>query len=1715
MGDNNTIGLLTNINNSLGKIVEMMLPQNQDARAKEANKVKNLSQGGLSSGGAAPSADSAGAATELNGINLAQITSALDGLPEHVRAIARLSGRTINNFTRVLTSIIKIFTSDEMAKLDKKDAAAAEVIKAVAELGKLPDAIKDVSKLKDKDVEKFCNLAVKIMESLGDSLKKTKVSKEDIQNAKNAADTILKLTTAMKSLAKMTLIAPLAMIGLIAVTPVWIAFGLVLSVIGLLEKPIQRGIRALRQVDRFMNRMMKTALLGLAVAGGVLLLGMFVKNNIDTMLFGLAGLTAVFLAVGVIAVLGGLIGLLIKSTNFFDKQIIKFTLELMLIAGLTIALGMLLQVGWKQALIGLGGMVVVMLAMLGIAVLINIVGTVSMESIRAMAGVLLLMIASMTIAAASVLLGKYLEENWDSALIGFAATAIILGEVIGIARLAKQTARNSRSAVKDLLIAEGVILGAMVIIWATVKTGEMVWDYFGTDTGTALTKVAIVFAVSAAVIAGAWGVSKIANRASKDIKKGALSLLLAEGVILGSALVTAAVIHVSQLMQKTTPENITLTLMVMTGIVTAAGAVAAVASKFQSTIMKGALVMAVIELLILGMAGVMYAIVKVTQAVDSMENGWLKVAGTIAGMTALIVGFTGFAAVMALMITNPYTATALGAGAAVLLLVTGLIFATTSAIMSVVTLSHMMDKEGKTAEDLGALLHSISKGIFTYENLNPGISGGEALRLAGRFFALLPVFDGMNMMVRVVSNMARQFGGMVEVTNANGEGIGKYGIRPFYGMNGDKPIYGEPVYIPEIATQIVESVRIFSETLYNGFKGIDTVRLRDIGLTVGYLVDPVSKFAQMLTGLTNGKQEGTLKPVFITNDGEIRYGAEVKVVEVATLIARSISAFATELFGDGDNLPQWMMFTRKRKGRKRVENAMNTLALIVEPVDTFVQLLTSYQSAGPGMLRKISIDENGNINENAPLVNVVDVAKTIATSISTFGNIIFGDDADWMKTFKKVDNNGDSRGSRAMKSLALVVSPISAFVNALIALEPEGDKLYAVTVDDNGIAHKRPVDVVSAATQIAKGISTFVNTLFADDNVSAWENMIKVTKGSMLDQAAGDGESSEGAVGVLSVVIDPISNFVKALMTIGGEAGENGELLIPVYDKDGKLVEKRPINLVSIAQSIADAVTVFVSTLFSPANQKMWLSLMYGYNANGELGSTRSTDLQDSVGVFAAIIDPVVKFMEILTLFGGTPDKFQIFDGKESRTINLIEVSNAIALAITTFVDGLNPALEKINDFDAVKKQMIGDFAVTLGMIIENFAKVGETKKEQIDLASTIIDTYFITIDKITEKLSGDLPNIKVMNNVDAVMQKAIGMIGIFKDIKFDELNYREGFDTVLTIFTRCKSISDLAAKIPETFSFKLIQDFTDTASVLNAYFSKAPALSMPSIEDHCEAMRIISVCFSEIQLIPDNDESRNRLWFVEPFVHAAVSLKRMLVGDSTYAQNAAMSIELITYMGNSMLMLSNIPAKELDDISNAYNNLLSRVIKLSNRRNSRSIIAMNNAIKDATVQMTNFDQRLVKHADERKKKFDELIEAVSDLNDKLETTSTRMGKIADTLTTISKLDSEKLKENTNAINFTGRSSSSKGANEGGGANGRENSGAYVDMGSSLTQTDITLAIQRALDMFSLDFTGITLTPDNTINNPGSTPAYKMGGQAYVDNDTIASGNDKSHRYDW
>ena len=1782
MGDNTTIGLLTNINNSLGKIVEAMLPQNQDAKKGQEQSVKNLSQGSLSSGANAASA-AAPAARDISGLNVAQIVSSLDGLPEQVKTIAKLSGKTIKNFELVLNSIIdifsqdsfkslgksqevgasiiktltelnalpetvnnisdirekdvkrlsdsiveiarifsseemksitkenktavdliktlnelgalpdivktigkikekdikrftnsileiaKIFSSDEMKNVTKENKVAIDLMKTLTELGKLPEVLKDVSKIKEKHVKNFTKTVSMLLDMITKSLRKSGVSDNDIKLAKKTTDTILALTSAVKSLAKMTLIAPLAMVGLLAMIPVWITFSAVLVLIGLLEKPIQKGLRALRGVDRFMTKMLKTALLGIVVAGGVILLGLVLKENMDLMMYGLAGIMTVFLAVGVIAILGGLVGLLIKSTNIFDKQIIKFTLELMLIAGLTIVLGMLLQVAWKQALFGLGGMLVVMLAMIGIALLIRLVGEISMSSIKAMAGVLLLMLASMAIAALTASLGQYIEKNWDYALVGFAAMNAILLEVLGIAVLAKRVAKDAKSGVTNLLIAEGVILGAMAIVWATIKTGELVWNYFGTDTGTAIAKVAIIGAVTTAIILGAWGVTKIANRASKDIKKGAIALLLAEGVILASAVVALAVIGVTKVMETVEPDALTNTLLTMATIVGAAGVVAVIASKFQSSIMKGALVMVVLEALVLGMVGVMYALVMTAKA--ATEIGWANVFITVCSMIVLLGLFVGLTAAFALL-CNPYTLAALAAGGAVMLSISLLILAVTGTTMAVIKLSEMMDKSGKTTEELGELLRSITHDVFSYKNLNPEISVVQAAKLSAKYLLLMPALLGIMAVVGVVSDMAKKFGGLSEMRGDD------YYVSPYYGMNGNEPVFGEPVNIPKIAENIVQAITIFSNNLFEGFERVDLKRLLAVGVTMQSLIEPVSQFAQMVSGFKDGEGPNSLKPVFVTPDGNIRYGESVNVVHVATSIASAISAFATELYGNGDDVPKWMKFMGKRRNKKRLERAMNTFALIIEPVDQFINMLLGYQSAGPGMIKKSAFDEQGNYIENgAPAVNVAQVAAGIASSISTFARILFGDGDSlpgWMNIFRREKNA--TAASKAMNVLSEIITPVSSFLDALMAIEAKGGSMYYVWVDEKGNIQRKPVDLRKSANAIAGAIGIFVEELFGPKTTQAWENMLNLSS-----QYSGRGtlfNPAESPFAAFGIIVEPISNFIKMIADIGGDSSAgDGTISFPIFDKDGNQISTRVVNLVAVSTAISGAVTKFLETMFSDKNMEIWDSLLYKKDKWGDRDGY--SNLDKSIGVFATLIDPVVKFAEVVTKFGGTADNFKIYDGEKERTVNLIDVATSIANAVTSFMTTLRPAFNDL-EFGIDEKNKICDFATAVGDILENFAKIGELKVEQIDVANSIIDSYNIAIQKISETVN-TLPEMQLVINMGDIMQKCIDLFSIFKDIKFEELNYKEGLEHVTFVFTQCAAISEISAKINKD-AFDVIDRFVKAATVLKDFlgFSSFFSPDRAKLDYYIVAITDISTTYANIPLIPDTDENRKKLWFIEPFLAAAVLIKGVITADSSFASNTKAMLDFIMGMGNSMLALGTTPATDLNEVSKAYAALLERVIKLSDRRNVKSISAMNDAIKEATTRMTKFDDRLIKNANDRKKKLDELIETVGNLNDKLEKTAKSMEDIAKDLEKISKFDEDTIKRNVDAANGGASRSSSSPAERGGVTSPVGIVGGRAAGGSTTRVEDIQKAITDALR--GLKFVGkgfeITLSKD-------------------------------------
>lgn len=1433
MGEQSTINLLSNINNSLNKIVQIMLPQNRDKTKENINQVKNLSQGGLSSNTAAAASKTADT-TDLN-INIAQVVSALDGLPEQVLLIAKLSGSTIKNFKMVMTDIISVFTNEYFSKLDNDSAkSSTALISALGNLKDLPEMLKAASNVKEKDVKTFTSTVDKIMEMLSNTFRKTKVSKDDIELAKNTAQIITALSSAVKKLAAMSILAPAALVGITLMIPVWMAFATVAMLIGKIAVPVVKGLRTLNQVDKFLNRMLKTALLGLAVAGGVLLLGMMVKQNLSTMLFGLAGLMLTFVAIGTIAILGGLIGMVVKVSNIFTKDIILFTLGLIAIASLTILLGMLLKETWKEALIGLAGMTVMLGYTLLLGIAANFIGIIGLDMARTktMAGLVFITLGLITITALTVRLGKYVEENIGSTLVGLTATLTILGEVTAVSYAARFAGTQAKSAVLNLLICEGVILGALGIVYASVKAGEFLWNYIH-DEKDIPAKFGLLFAAVTAIIMGAYGVSVLAERVNKKIEKGAIALLLAEGVIVTSGIVLLAMIGLSKVMESSgiTGEQIFLIMGIMGSIVAGAGALAFTASKMKEDIMKGALALAAIELLLLGMTGIIYAVIKTSQEANKLNNGWLDVLTCVGFMGGLVAAFTALTTGIGLLAVNPVVAIALGAGVLVLLGISGLIYTILNVTKLAIQTQQDIQQSGVSIDELGKFLKDINTKLFTYDTFNPDISILEAAKLRTKYELLKPALQGITSIITIISEMAKQFGGLSEVKND------EYYVSPYYGMNGNEPVFGKPVNIPKIANNIVIAITDFSDILYKGFKGINLNRLEDIGLTMGYLVEPVSKFAQMLTAFK--ESDGTtLKPVFISSDGKVTHGDPVDVIAVANTIANSITIFTTELYGSGDEAPKWIKLGKGKHGR-RLEHAMSTLSVIIDPIDQFINLLLGYQSAGPGMLKKSSFDTNGNYIENgAPAVNVAEISGSIASSIKIFAETLFGDDAQWMSVFKK--SRKSEQVNRVMSTLSSIISPIQSFIDAITSMEPSGGELYYVWVDNNGNIKRKKIDLQASAMAIAGAVSIFVEKLFGPETTNAWKNM-------MLTSSLKN-ENGFSSLSVFGEIIDPISNFVRVLSDIGGESDGNN-LILPIYDKDGKQIGKRSVDLLNTATVIANAVTTFVETLFGEENKNLWISLV-------KTSGNTDDGIEKGISVFAAVIDPVIKFTEVVSKFGGTPENFRIYNGKESRTINLIKIAESIAGAITAFMSALKPAFGEMQ-ITSEERQRVMEFAEVTGSILESFTKIGDTKKEQINVAQTVITAFFKNFDTIKVGLQ-NMPKKEDVSLLKEVTTDITGLFTSFADINVKDNPFKEVSKTIDNVTSSVTNFDNRLIKNADDRR-KKIEELTKEVGKLNEKLDET-SKNLEKISDTIENVNIgkinelsVSDNLSNIGIKPNN----------------------------------------------------------------------------------------------------------------------------------------------------------------------------------------------------------------------------------------------------------------------
>lgn len=128
----------------------------------------------------------------------------------------------------------------------------------------------------------------------------------------------------------------------------------------------------------------------------------------------------------------------------------------------------------------------------------------------------------------------------------------------------------------------------------------------------------------------------------------------------------------------------------------------------------------------------------------------------------------------------------------------------------------------------------------------------------------------------------------------------------------------------------------------------------------------------------------------------------------------------------------------------------------------------------------------------------------------------------------------------------------------------------------------KPVDIKAVATTISGTITSFVSTLFSDENRNNWEKIIygDGSDGSRR-KARKQRKATEKMMSILATVIEPISDFVETVTQF--EATADGKIRKLEYDDKGN-IKGEFVDLKAVATSIAGVVTTFATTLFSDKN---------------------------------------------------------------------------------------------------------------------------------------------------------------------------------------------------------------------------------------------------------------------------------------------------------------------------------------------------------------------------------------------------------------------------------------------------------------------------------------------------------------------------------------------------
>ena len=903
------------------------------------------------------------------------------------------------------------------ANVAKPNISKASIGEIVSVLNTLSPSIIAISKLSGRQIKNFTDVLDHIIKSVNKLSECAKRNKDEIRSTNIITESLVLLSNSIKGAAGLVVNAPLAMLGLKFANGVISGINSILTAVSDISD-ISQKIKKLNSltaaIDPLINVITKaTIFAGLCMGLGLLLM---VGHTKDIILGGLIVLGSVILSTTAVILLTAFADKLINGTGALGamKNIMTVMLASVALVAACFGIGMAIEAmgGWEPLMKGLGIVALTMITLTGIFALVGWAGKLAMSDqvIKSYAAIYALSFASFALVVTAKFVGDYAIENYGSILTGLGSVVSVIGLFIGIGWIASKALQTSKQAVISLAAIEGLAIGAMAIIVLSKQLSDYTRGH----------EIEILEAIGlSSSIIGAFGtLAFIAGKLQSSIAVGIPAVALVEALAAGAIAVAGLTVALDYVKTQNgiTWGDLYLDVAGVMGIITAFGLLAAAASLVAPEILFGTVALAPVELLIAGAVGVTHLVLNLHKTISESGTGWKEIELDVLGMSAMLGTFGLFASAMSLLVVP------IALGTPGIIAVSGFSLLMINVVGKIVDLSKAIDAAGgsdKIKNTLSVGIPAILKNI-NKENFNVDLGIATMLKMTAKY-ALISELVGSILTVAESISKISQIAGIVD-DNGN--------LRQIVSIDREtgKVRYGDPVNIKNLATVISKTVKEFVEnSQYSFAEVLSMYNAKEIFEILSTITEPISKFVEMLTGFTAGKDPDTLCSVSIAADGTVKTGAPVNIKNVAGIIADAITAFVSKLYDKnvtenwaeiiyGDRTFFESLFGKTNKKADSVREVTGVLGVIIDPICKFVDMVSVLAPGDGNTLRKIYIDKDGKPKADGPGVDINRVGTLISGLITSFVTAIYSNDA-----LKGIDVNGAMPLEQILKPINAVV----------------------------------------------------------------------------------------------------------------------------------------------------------------------------------------------------------------------------------------------------------------------------------------------------------------------------------------------------------------------------------------------------------------------------------------------------------------------------------------------------------------------------------------------------------------------------------------------------------------------------------------------------------------------------------------------------------------------